>query len=35
VGYTIATVEVEPYEEDGPAATDAESDADAGPERRV
>ena len=35
VGYTIATVEVEPYEENGPAATDAESDVDASPERRV
>ena len=31
VGYTIATVEVEPYEEDGPAA----ADADASPEPRV
>jgi threonine/homoserine efflux transporter RhtA len=37
VGYTIATVEAEPYEENGPPATDAESDADtdANPEQRA
>ena len=34
VGYTIATVEVEPYEEDGPPAADANSEADTNPERR-
>ena len=35
VGYTIATVQVEPYEENGPPAAGAESDADTDPERRT
>jgi threonine/homoserine efflux transporter RhtA len=35
VGYTIATVEVEPYEEEEPAAADAEPGADTTPERRA
>ncbi len=35
VGYTIATVQVEPYEENGPPAADAASDADTSPERRA
>ncbi len=39
VGYTIATVEVEPYEEDAPPAadtgSDAELDADSDAERRA
>ena len=35
VGYTIATVQVEPYEENGPSAADAEPDADTDPERRA
>ena len=35
VGYTIATVQVEPYEENEAPAAGAESDADADPERRA
>jgi hypothetical protein len=35
VGYTIATVEVEPYEEEGPPAADVESGADPTPEQRA
>lgn len=35
VGYTIATVQVEPYEENGPPAGDAEPDADTDPKRRA
>jgi threonine/homoserine efflux transporter RhtA len=35
VGYTIATVQVEPYEENEAPAADAESDADTSPERRA
>jgi threonine/homoserine efflux transporter RhtA len=35
VGYTIATVEVEPYEEDAPPAADTEFGADTDAERRA
>jgi threonine/homoserine efflux transporter RhtA len=35
VGYTIATVQIEPYEENEAPAADAESDADTSPERRA
>lgn len=35
VGYTIATVEVEPYDEEAPPAADAEFDADTDAERRA
>ena len=35
VGYTIATVQVEPYEENEAPAADAESGVDTSPERRA
>lgn len=35
VGYTIATVQVEPYEDNDFPPADAEPDADAHPERRT
>ena len=35
VGYTIATVQVEPYEEDEALTAEAEPEADTGPERRA
>ena len=35
VGYTIATVEVEPYDEEAPPVADAEFDADTDAERRA